>query len=51
MKNRKNEWSDASLHVDHPGDIYGSRSGARPPVREAITKKCTHIGWFGLPGR
>jgi hypothetical protein len=31
--------SDASLHVDHLGDIHGSRSGARPPIREAITKK------------
>jgi hypothetical protein len=24
--------------VDHLGDVHGSRSGARPPIREAITK-------------
>ena len=38
MKNRKNDRSDASLQVDHLGDVHGSRSGARPPIREAITK-------------
>jgi len=30
--------SDASLQVNHLGDVHGSRSGARPPIREAITK-------------
>jgi len=38
MKNRKNDKSDSSLHVDHPGDVRGSRYRALPPVREAITK-------------
>ena len=28
-----------------------SQSGARPPIREAIIKKCIHITWIGLPGR
>jgi hypothetical protein len=23
---------------------------ARPPIREAITKKCIHITWIMLPG-
>ncbi len=26
LKNRKNDWSDASLHMDYLGDDYGSRS-------------------------
>jgi hypothetical protein len=38
VKNRNNDRSDASLQVDHLGDVHGSRSGARPPIREAITK-------------
>jgi len=38
MKNRKNDKSDASLHVDHQADVRGFRSGARPPIGEAITK-------------
>ncbi len=31
--------------------IMGPWSGARPPIREAIVKKCMHITWTGLPGR
>jgi hypothetical protein len=42
MKNRNNDRSDASLQVNHLGDVHGSRSGARPPIREAITKKYTY---------
>ncbi len=38
MKNYKNDRSDASLQVDHLGDVHGSRPGARPPIRDAITK-------------
>jgi hypothetical protein len=38
MKNRKNARSGTSLHVDHFGDVHGSRSGTRPPIRKAITK-------------
>jgi hypothetical protein len=38
VKNRNNDRSDASLQVNHPGDVHGFRSLARPPVREAITK-------------
>ncbi len=26
-------------------------SGARPPIREVIVKKCIHITWIGFPGR
>jgi hypothetical protein len=51
VKNRKNDRSDASLQVDHLGDVHGSRFGARPPIREAISKKCIHITWIGFPGR
>ena len=28
--------------MDHLGDVHGSRSGARPPIREAITKNDTY---------
>jgi len=38
VKDRNNDKNDASLQVDHLGDVHGSRSGARPPIREAITK-------------
>jgi len=38
VKDRNNDKSDASLQVDHLGDVHGTRSGARPPIREAITK-------------
>ena len=38
MKNHKKDRSDASLQVDHLGDVHESRSGARPSIREAITK-------------
>ncbi len=31
--------------------FMGPWSGARPPVREAILKKCIHITWIGLSGR
>ena len=37
MKNHKNDRGDASLHVDHLGVFMGPWSGARPPIREAIT--------------
>jgi len=36
VKNYKNDRSDASLQVDHLGNVRESRSGARPPIREAI---------------
>ncbi len=42
MKNRNNDRSDASLQVNHLGDVHGSRPGARPPIREAITKMYTY---------
>ena len=42
MKNRNNDRSDASLQVNHPGDVHGSRSGARPPIREIIIKMYTY---------
>ncbi len=42
MKNRNNDRIDASLHVNHQGDVHGCRSGARPPFREAITKLYTY---------
>jgi hypothetical protein len=35
MKNRKNDRSDASLQVYYKA-IFIVRSGARPPIREAI---------------
>ena len=38
MKNRNNDRSDASLYVNHLGDVHGSWSGVRPPLREAIKK-------------
>jgi hypothetical protein len=38
VKKRINDTIDASLQVDHRGDVHESRSGARPPIREAITK-------------
>ena len=28
--------------------FMGPLSGARPPIREAIVKKCIHITWIGL---
>ncbi len=31
--------------------FMGPWSGARPPIREAIVKKCILITWIGLPGR
>ncbi len=36
MKNRKNDSSDASLHVDHLGVVHFVPG---PPLREAILKK------------
>lgn len=36
VKNRKNERNDTSFRVDHLGDGHGSRSGASPPIREAV---------------
>jgi hypothetical protein len=38
MKNRNNDGSDALLQVYHTGNVHGSRSGARPLIREAIIK-------------
>ena len=38
MKNCKNDRSDASLQVYHLDDVHGSRAGARPPSRAAVTK-------------
>jgi len=36
VKNQKNDNNDASLQVDPLGDVRRFRTGARPPVREAI---------------
>lgn len=33
---------DASLLVDHHGNVHGCRSGAHPDVREAIKKIYTY---------
>jgi hypothetical protein len=50
-KNRKKDRIDASLQVDHLDDIQGSRSRARPPIREVILIKCINMTWIGPNGR
>lgn len=48
MKNPKKDKNDDSLQAEHLGDVHGSLSGARPPLWEAILKKCIHIAWIWL---
>jgi hypothetical protein len=41
VKNRNNDWNDASLQVNHLSDVHGSRSKG-PSSHEVVTKMYTY---------
>jgi len=51
MKNRKNDRSDASLHVDHLGDVRGSRYKSPSSHQGGYHKKTYIYHGIGLSGQ
>jgi hypothetical protein len=51
VKNRKNDMSDASLQVDHPGDVHFVPVWSSSSHQGDYHNKCIYITWIGLPGR